>query len=46
MKINHKTITNTREKTEKKLGGQAGHIGHGRRKHMLTNTVYIDAPDK
>lgn len=46
MKINHKKITNNREKTDKKPGGQVGHVGHGRRKLKPTNTIHIDAPDK
>lgn len=46
MKVNHKTITNNREKTDKKPGGQLGHVGHGRRKLTATNTIHIEAPDK
>jgi len=46
MKVNHKTITNNREKTDKKVGGQYGHVGHKRRKLTPTNTVHISAPDK
>ena len=46
LKVNHKIITNNREKTDKKPGGQIGHAGHRRRKLATTNTVHIDAPDK
>lgn len=46
MKINREKITNNREKTDKKPGGQVGHAGHKRRKLSPTNTVHIDAPDK
>ena len=46
MKINHKKITNNREKTGKNRGGQVGHAGHKRRRLTPTTTVHIDAPDK
>jgi len=45
MTINRKKITNNREKTGKKPGGQKGHKGHGRRKLTPTQTVNIDPPD-
>ena len=44
MKPNRKKIANSREKTEKKPGGQPGHEGHGRKKREPTNTVSIPAP--
>jgi len=46
LKPNHKKITNNREKTGKKPGGQAGHKGHIRKKHTPTNPVDIPAPEK
>ncbi len=46
MKINRKVITNNREKTGRKPGGQVGHTGHKRRKLLPTNTVHIDVPDE
>jgi hypothetical protein len=45
-KPNHKKIANNREKTEKKPGGQPGHIGHMRKQHKPTNRIEIPAPDK
>lgn len=44
MTINHKKITNSREKTGKKPGGQLGHKGHSRRKLPPTETIDIDPP--
>lgn len=44
MTINHKKITNNREKTDKKPGGQPGHKGHSRRKLVPTETFDIDPP--
>lgn len=36
-----KTISNSREKTDKKPGGQPGHEGHGRPKHEPTEPVIV-----
>jgi len=46
MKPNHKKISNNREKTDKKPGGQPGHKGHRRKKHLPTNRIHIPAPEK
>ena len=46
MKPNRKKITNNREKTDRRPGGQPGHEGHGRKKHIPTNIVDIPAPEK
>lgn len=46
LKPNHKKITNNREKTGRKPGGQPGHEGHGRKKHTPTNRIHIPAPEK
>ncbi|NLB56452.1 MAG: transposase [Lentisphaerae bacterium] len=46
LKPNRKKITNNREKTGRKPGGQAGHKGHGRKKQTPTIIVEIPAPKK
>ena len=46
MKPYHKKISNNRERTDKKPGGQPGHKGHRRRKHTPTNRIHIPAPEK
>lgn len=46
MSPNHKTIHNSREKTGRKAGGQAGHVHHGRKRQTPTESCEIPAPDK
>jgi hypothetical protein len=46
MKPNHKKISNSREKTDRKPGGQPGHTGHKRKKLVATNRIHIPAPEK
>jgi len=43
-KPNHKKITNNREKTGKKPGGQPGHKGYSIKPHTPTNVINIPAP--
>ena len=45
MKPNRKKITSNREKTGRRPGGQFGHKGHPRKKHMPTSRVEIPPPD-
>lgn len=46
LKPNRKKISNNREKTGKKPGGQPGHEGHARKKHIPTDSIDIPAPEK
>ena len=46
MTPNHPTIHNSREKTGRKIGGQPGHIHHGRKRMTPTRTVEIPTPSK
>lgn len=43
-KAGRKKIPNSREKTGRRPGGQPGHKGHCRKKHMPTRTYEIPAP--
>ncbi len=45
-KPNARKITNNREKTGRKPGGQPGHAGHHRKRHVPTTRVHIPAPDE
>ena len=44
MSPNHRKIQNSREKTGRRPGGQAGHAHHPRRRQEPTETVFIPAP--
>lgn len=46
LKPNHKKIHNSREKTDRKPGGQPGHAGHGRKTLAPTRIIDIPAPEK
>jgi len=46
LKPNRKKITNNREKTGRKPGGQSGHKGHVRKKQIPTNVIFIPAPEE
>lgn len=46
LKPNHEKITNNREKTGRKPGGQPGHEGHGRKRQTPTDEVEIPAPEE
>jgi hypothetical protein len=45
-KPSYKKITNNREKTGRKPGGQPGHEGHGRKKQTPTRVIPIPAPEE
>jgi hypothetical protein len=43
---NHAKITNNREKSGRRPGGQPGHVHHPRQRHVPTNIIEIPAPDE
>lgn len=46
MTPNHPVIHNGREKTERKPGGQPGHVHNGRKRATPTQTVEVPAPEE
>jgi len=46
MKIKRKKITNSREKTGRRPGGQPGHAGHRRKQCTPTSSHEIPAPER
>lgn len=46
MNPNHKKITNNREKTDRKPGGQPGHQGHFRKRREPDMVIPIQPPEK
>ena len=46
MRPSHKKITNSREKTNRKPGGQPGHAGHKRKRLTPTKQIHIPPPEK
>lgn len=46
LKPNHKKISNNRERTDKRPGGQPSHQGHCRKRHTPTRCISIPAPGK
>ncbi len=45
-KQNHEKISNNREKTDKRPGGQPGHQGRCRKSHIPTRCIPIPVPEK
>ena len=46
LKPNRKKITNNREKTGRTPGGQFGHKGHPRKRHVPTDSIDIPVPEE